>query len=115
MASLERAPVVFGLSLTRDAAEPQTIAIPGEPRWMVFLAEIDATRYSRYRVSLIGSREEDIWSEDGIRPNSTDSISVSIPSSKLSPGMYAMVVSATQADGSSTTVARFPLRLVAGK
>ena len=54
--SLERAPVVFGLSLSRDASEPRDVTIPAEPRWMVFLAEIDATRYSRYRAAVIGSR-----------------------------------------------------------
>jgi hypothetical protein len=113
--SLERAPVVFGLSLSRDAAEPRDIAVPSEPRWMVFLAEMDATRYSRYRASVTGSRGEEIWMQDGIQPNSPDSISVAIPSGTLHPGTYTLAVSGAQPDGSLITVARFPLRLAAGK
>src|SRR5579863_1632768 len=35
--SLENPPAVFRLSLSRDAAEPRDIAIPGGQRWMVFL------------------------------------------------------------------------------
>jgi len=113
--SLERAPVVFGLSLSRDATEPRDIAVPSEQRWVVFLAEIDASRYARYRASVIGSQGEEIWRQDGIQPNSPDSISVAIPSGTLHPGTYTLLVSGAQPDGSSIDVARFPLRLAAGK
>ena len=82
---------------------------------MVFLAEIDATRYSRYRAAVIGSRGEEIWKQDGIEANSPDSISVAIPSGSLHAGTYTLVVSGAQADGALITVARFPVRLVAGK
>jgi hypothetical protein len=111
----ELAPVVFGLSLSRDAAAPRDIILPADSRWMIFLAEIDATQYSRYRASVIGSQGKEIWSQDGIRPNSPDSISVAIPSGALRPGTYALVVSGAQPDGSLIPVARFPLRLAAGK
>jgi hypothetical protein len=111
--SLERPPVVFGLSLSRDASEPRAVTIPAEPRWVVFLAEIDATRYSRYRAALVGSQGEETWSKDGIEANSPDSISVSIPSAALHPGTYTLVVSGTQTNGPSVTIARFPLRLTA--
>jgi len=97
--------------LSRDASEPRAIAIPAEPRWMVFLAEIDATRYSHYRAAVIGGRGEETWSKDGVEANSPDSISVAVPSSALHAGTYTLVVSGKQPDGSSTTVARFPLRL----
>jgi hypothetical protein len=113
--SLERPPVVFGLSLSRDASEPRAITIPAEPRWTVFLAEIDATRYSRYRAAVVGSQGQEIWRKDGIEANSPDSISVAIPSAALRPGTFTLVVSATQTDGAFITVARFPLRLAAGK
>jgi anti-sigma factor RsiW len=113
--SPERAPAVFGLSLSRNAAEPREITVPSEPRWMVFLAEIDAARYSRYRASLLGSRGEEIWKQDGIQPDSPDSISVSIPSGTLHPGTYTLALLGAQPDGSLIPVARFPLRLAAGK
>jgi hypothetical protein len=113
--NLDRPPAVFGLSLSRDASEPRSITIPGEPRWMVFLAEIDATRYSRYRAAVVGSRAEEIWRKDGIEANSPDSISVAIPSGALRPGTFTLVVSGAQPDGSFITVASFPLRLAAGK
>jgi anti-sigma factor RsiW len=111
--SLERAPVVFGLSLSRDASEPRDVTLPAEPRWMVFLAEIDASRYSRYRAAVIGGRGEEIWKQDGIESSSPDSISVAIPSATLHPGTFTLVVSGTQQDGALITVARFPLRLAA--
>jgi hypothetical protein len=109
--SLERPPVVFGLSLSRAASEPRDITLPGEPRWMVFLAEIDATRYSRYRASVISSRGEEIWSNDGIEANSPDSVGIAIPSTALHPGAYTLVVSGAQPDHRLMTVARFPLRV----
>ncbi|MGB6942986.1 MAG: zf-HC2 domain-containing protein [Bryobacteraceae bacterium] len=112
---VENAPVVFGLSLSRDSAEPRDIVIPSQPRWIVFLAEIDTTRYARYRASVIGSQNEEIWKQDGIQPNSPDSISVAIPSSVLHPGAYTLLVSGAQPGGSLTPVARFPLRLAAGQ
>ena len=111
--SLDRAPVVFGLSLSRDPSEPRAVTIPAEPRWMVFLAEIDATRYSRYRAAVVGSQGEEIWRKDGIEANSPDSISVAVPSAALHPGAFTLVVSGTQSDGSFITVARFPLHLAA--
>jgi len=111
----ELAPVVFGLSLSRNAAEPRDITLPGDSRWMIFLAEIDATRYLRYRASVIGSQGKEIWRQDGLQPNSPDSISVAIPSSALQPGTYALAVSGVQPDGSSIPVARFLFRLAAGK
>jgi hypothetical protein len=113
--SSELAPVVFGLSLSRDAAEPRDITLPGDSRWMIFLAEIDATRYSRFRASVIGSHGNEIWRQDGLRPNSPDSISVAIPSSALYPGTYTLALSGEQPNGSLIPVARFPLRLAAGK
>jgi anti-sigma factor RsiW len=112
---VESAPVVFGLSLNRDSAEPRDIVIPGQPRWIVLLAEIDATRYARYRASVIGSHNEEIWHQDAIQPNSPDSISVAIPSSVLHPGAYTLLVAGAQPDGSWTPIARFPLRLAASK
>jgi hypothetical protein len=45
-----------GLSLSRDAAATRDINIPSEPRWMVFLAEIDATRIGQARIFLTSSR-----------------------------------------------------------
>jgi hypothetical protein len=97
--------------LSRDASEPRTVTIPAEPRWVVFLAEIDATRYSRYRAAVVGGRGEETWSKEGIEANSPDSISVPIPSAALHPGTYTLVVSGRQPEGSLTTVARFPLLL----
>jgi anti-sigma factor RsiW len=111
----ERPPVVFGLSLSRDAAEAREMTIPNEPRWMIFLAEIDATRYSRYRAAVIGSRGEEAWTQDGIQPNSPDSISVAVPPGTLHPGSYTLTVSGAQPDGTFILVARFPVRLVPGK
>ncbi len=111
----ESAPVVFGLSLSRDSAEPRDIVIPGQPRWIVLLAEIDTTRFARYRASLIGSQNEEIWNQDAIQPNSPDSISVAVPSSVLRPGVYTLLVAGTQPDGSLSPVARFPLRLAPGQ
>jgi hypothetical protein len=113
--SQERSPVVFGLSLSREATEPRDIAVPSEPRWMVFQAEIDATRYSRYSATVIGSRGEEIWMQDGIQPNSPDSVSVAIPPGTLHPGAYTLAVSGAQPDGTFIPIARFPLRLVPGK
>jgi len=115
LASLQRPPVVFALSFSRDAAARQTVTLTNEARWMVFVTEIDATRYSRYRAAVIGSTGEEIWSQDSIQPNSPDSISVAIPSSKFRPGAYTLAVSGVQADGSSIAVAHFSMQLVAGK
>jgi Putative zinc-finger len=113
--SLKRTPVVLGLSLSRDGAVQREITVPSEPRWVVFLAEIDATPFSRYRASVTDSRGQEIWMQDDIQPNSPDSISVAIPSDALRPGSYTLVMSGAQPDGSWTSVARFSLRLAAGK
>jgi hypothetical protein len=113
--SQERAPAVFGLSLSRDAAETRDITIPIDPRWMIFLVDIDATQYRRYRAVVIGSRSEEIWMQDGIQPNSPDSISVAIPPGMLHPGTFTLTVSGAQPDGTFIPVASFPVRLVPGK
>jgi hypothetical protein len=85
---------ILSLSPERSAggAEPtHQIRLPATPGWVVLSLELDAPDQDSYRVTLLRGGKE-IWRGDGLVPNETDSLSVSLPTTLLSPGDYVVRV-----------------------
>jgi hypothetical protein len=83
---------ILSLSPERSAggAEPSH-QIRLTPGWIVLSLELDAPDQDSYRVTLLRGGKE-IWRGDGLEPNATDSLSVSLPTALLSPGDYVVRV-----------------------
>ncbi len=86
---------ILSLSPERSAgggAEPtHQIRLPATPGWIVLSLELDAPDQDRYRVTLLRGGQE-IWRGDGLEPNEMESLSVSLPTTLLSPGDYVVRV-----------------------
>lgn len=86
---------ILSLSPERSAGEggepTHQIRLPATPGWIVLSLELDAPDRDSYRVTLLRGGKE-IWRGDGLEPNETDSLSVSLPTALLSPGDYVVRV-----------------------
>lgn len=86
---------ILSLSPERSAggsSEPtHQLRLPATPGWIVLSLELDAPDRDSYRVTLLRGGQE-IWRGDGLEPNETDSLSVSLPTALLTPGDYVVRV-----------------------
>jgi hypothetical protein len=103
-------PEVYTLGQSRGSNEIREIALPREPRWMVFSVEMDTTQFQSYRAILNDHSGKEVWRRDGIQVGSPDAIGVAVPSNVLSPGVYALAVETGSQAGTPSTLIRVPLR-----
>lgn len=85
---------ILSLSPERSGggADPtHQIRLPATPGWIVLALELDAPEQESYRVTLLRAGKE-IWRGNGLEPNETDSLSVSLPTTLLQPGDYVVRV-----------------------
>ena len=100
---------VFVLGQSRGGSEVKEIALPREPRWMVFSIEMDTTQFPSYRAILTDSNGKEIWQQQGIQPGSPDAIGVTVPSILVAPGFYALTIEPASLAGARSTLNRFHL------
>jgi hypothetical protein len=106
---LASSPEVFVLGLSRGGSEIREIALPREPRWMVFSIEMDTAQFPSYRAILTDSSGKEIWEQPGIQPDSPDAIGVTVPSNLVAPGSYELIVGPSGQAGARSTLNRFHL------
>jgi hypothetical protein len=107
---------ILSLSPERSAggAEPtHQIRLPATPGWIVLSLELDAPEFETYQVTLLRAGQE-IWRGNGLEPNETDSLSVSLPTALLNPGDYVVRVEGAPAGGRPGPVAQFTFRALKG-
>jgi hypothetical protein len=107
---LASSPEVYVLGLSRGSSEAKEIALPREPRWMVFSIEMDTTQFPGYRAVLTDPSGKEIWQQAGIQPASPDAIGVAVPSNLLAPGSYALIIQPSIQAGATLRFSRtFPI------
>lgn len=87
------------------------IALGRESRWFLFSLELDGPEYPRYRAALAGPDGRVLWRGDSLRPDATGSLTLSLHSSLLRPGDFAVRVEGVPASGQPVPVASFPFRV----
>jgi hypothetical protein len=81
------------------------------PRWILLSLELDGPEYPRYRAALAGSDGRVLWRGDSLRPDATGSLTLSLHSSLLRSGDFAVRVEGMPAAGPPVPVASFPFRV----
>jgi hypothetical protein len=110
--ALASSPDVYVLGLSRGGSESKQIPLPRAPRWMVFSIEMDTTQFASYRAILSDSNGKEIWQQAGIQPASPDAIGVTVPSNRLAPGSYSLIIQPSAQAGAQSTLSRFSLRFL---
>jgi hypothetical protein len=91
-------------------SEP-TVHLPSAPGWIVLVLAIDPPRPS-YRVILRDAGGKEVWSGDGLHPDASDSLSLSLPSTLLAPGDYTLTAEALAPGRKPVPAGRFAFRVV---
>jgi hypothetical protein len=110
-------PAVFVLNEVRgldttQAGPANRITIPKSPRFIVFAIERDFSQYRTYRVAIQNRDGKTVWQQDHLQPSSPDALGISIPSIVLSPGDYAVSISALKPSGQDVPLAKYSFRAV---
>jgi hypothetical protein len=121
MASLEPAPLFF-LSVTRGAgqegnsAPENRIAVPTTSPWIVLSLEFEPDPdFESYRARLTNAQSQILWSAEKISRPPSDAIAVSLPSSLLRKGDYALTLEGRTSSGHYLPAAHFSFRATAQK
>jgi hypothetical protein len=65
---------------------------PTTPTWVVFSLELDEVASPGYGVTLYDFQERQLWHSEGLQANASDALSITLPTSFLAAGDYALVV-----------------------
>jgi hypothetical protein len=120
MASLEPAPLFF-LSVTRGAdqgnsAPENRIAVPTTSPWIVLSLEFERDPdFESYRARLTNAQSQILWSAEKISRPPSDAIAISLPSSLLRKGDYALTLEGRTSSGHYVPAAHFSFRATAQK
>jgi hypothetical protein len=100
---------ILALSAERGGAEAEPthkVHLPKSPGWIVLSLDLDHPELPRYRVVLQQRGGAEVWRSGGLQPNENDSLVLTVPSTLLKPGDYALRV---EGEGGQA-VARFGFR-----
>ncbi len=85
-------PILF-LGVERGGGDPShRLRLPPAGGWIVLALEIDPPLRASYRAVLRDGTGREVWRGDGLHPNQLETLSLSLPATLLSPGVYALVV-----------------------
>jgi hypothetical protein len=107
-------PILF-LDAERGAAagEPtHRLRLPRSPGWIVLALEIDPPHQPAYRVVLRGAGGMEIWHGDDLRPDERDALSLTLPSSLLTPGDSTVTVEGLAPGRKPVAAGRFVFRVL---
>lgn len=111
-------PILF-LNAERGGGPPSTeptyrLRLPESPGWIVLALEIEPPHQASYRAALRDSRGKEIWRGADLRPNELETLSLSLPTSLLAPGDYALSVEGVPPGGKPMAAGRFSFRVLPG-
>ena len=107
-------PILF-LDAERGAAagEPtHRLRLPRSPGWIVLALEIDPPHQPAYRVVLRDAGGKDIWSGTDLRLDERDALSLTLPSSLLTPGDSTLTVEGLAPGRKPAVAGRFVFRVL---
>lgn len=97
------------------AAPTHRIVLAPETGWVVLSLELATGDFPRYRTVLRSPRNAILWQADGLVPDATGTLHLSLPASLLPEGDLAIEVDGLpdqSQGGRPSAVARFPFRIV---
>jgi hypothetical protein len=86
------------------------IAMPPAPGWVVLVPELHRPAHDRYRATLLRG-EQELWRNDDLVANDFDQLVITVHSTLLAAGDYAVVVEGLPSVGEPVPVARFTFRV----
>ncbi len=109
-------PILF-LSAERGSGPPAEgptylLRLPESPGWIVLALEIEPPHQPSYRAALRDPRGKEIWRGAGLRPSELETLSLSLPTSLLAPGDYALSVEGVPPGGKPVAAGRFTFRVL---
>jgi hypothetical protein len=83
-------PILY-LDAERGSGEPShRLRLPRSPGWIVLSLTVEPPYRSSYRAVLRDPRGQEIWGGEGLLPDENGSLSLSLPSTLLTPGDYTL-------------------------
>lgn len=82
--------------------------------WVVLSLELDAADFPSYRAVLTGPGSGTLWQGSGLRPDSTDTLTIALPAASLRPGDFTVRVEGLPGRGAPVPVSDFSFRVVRG-
>jgi hypothetical protein len=108
-------PILF-LNTERGGASPDgptvRLRLPRTPGWIVFSLEIEPPHQPSYQVVLRDAGGREVWRGGDLRIDERESLSLSLPSSLLSPGDYTLAVEGLAPGHKSVPAGRFVFRVL---
>lgn len=110
----ENIPILF-LNAERgpSGGEPTLrLHLPAKAGSVVFALAIDPPHHSAYRAILWDARGREVWSGAGLRLNEQESLSLSLPTTLLTPGDYTLAVEGLAPGRQPVPAGRFTFRVL---
>jgi len=105
-------PILF-LDAERGAGEPSVrLRLPRTPGWIVLALTIEPPHQPSYSAALLDARGHEIWRGSDLRLDERDSLSLSLPSTLLAPGDYALAVEGLAPGRKPVPAGRFAFRVL---
>jgi hypothetical protein len=107
-------PILF-LGTVRGAGETtQSLRLPRAPGWIVLTLVVDPSDQPAYRMVLRDSKGQEVWRGDDLQLDD-GAFSLSLPSTRLAPGDYALTVEGLPRGGKPVAAGRFVFRALPAK
>lgn len=108
---------IFVLESTRGSepatGAPNELIVPRSPAYFVISVPLEGEGdHNTYRMTIMDARKHLIWKESGLKPDRHDSLSVGFNSTFFRRGDYRLTVEGVAADGSTSVVGEYSLRVL---
>ena len=102
----------LGAERSSGGGPTQVVKLSAEPQWIVFSLELDLLEHELYRATLLDQDDRELWTSQSLLPTASDTLTLGLHATTLSPGVYTIQVHGLGADGTSTFVSRFSFQAV---
>ncbi len=102
----------LGAERGSGGAPTQIVRLEAEQQWIVFSLELNLLEHEVYRATLRDEDEREIWASLDLLPTPSDTLTLGLHSTALSPGDYNIQVHGLSPDGGESFVSKFSFRAV---